>query len=204
MQILKESVKNNILNAAAEEFNEHGFENASIRRIAAKAGITPGNTYRYFKNKESILQAVVQPIFTEINQALLDSTDGKLGFVIGQENPFGGNPTFNVDIQKFSVRFVEINEQHRNGMSLLVKDKNYREQIKHWLTVSLNTYFLGKNKEAAPEYIKIMSSIAAVALMDAVTECLHFEEECRRMNIKESDIVNQCISAIIGKEEVML
>ena len=43
MQILKDNIRNKILAAASTEFNDKGFENASMRKIAAKAGITPGN-----------------------------------------------------------------------------------------------------------------------------------------------------------------
>ena len=53
-QVLKDSLRKAILDAAKEEFLEYGFKDASMRRIAAKANMTVGNLYRYFKNKESI------------------------------------------------------------------------------------------------------------------------------------------------------
>jgi AcrR family transcriptional regulator len=68
MQILKESIRESILKAAREVFYENGFMDSSMRAIADKAGITVGNLYRYFKNKEDLFDHVVNPIFTKVAQ----------------------------------------------------------------------------------------------------------------------------------------
>ena len=62
MQYLKEDVRQHILEAAVEEFVLRGFKNASLRRIAEKAGITAGNIYRYFENKDELLSECLQPL----------------------------------------------------------------------------------------------------------------------------------------------
>ena len=61
MQVLKESVKQRILSAAIDEFFENGYQKANLRRIAESAGITVGNIYRYFENKEALFNAVLMP-----------------------------------------------------------------------------------------------------------------------------------------------
>ncbi len=66
MQVLKEEVRRNILAAGKELFYEKGYNNASIRDIARKAGITEGNVYRYFTNKENILEGIVYPAYEQI------------------------------------------------------------------------------------------------------------------------------------------
>ena len=43
-----------ILPAAKEEFLEKGFEQASMREIASRAGISAAGIYRHFKDKEEI------------------------------------------------------------------------------------------------------------------------------------------------------
>lgn len=48
-----------ILAAAAHCFREHGFHGAGIAKICDTAGISPGNVYNYFDNKESIIAAIV-------------------------------------------------------------------------------------------------------------------------------------------------
>ena len=45
-----------IIQAATEEFLEKGFQNASTRSIAARAGITSGGLYRHFKDKEEMFK----------------------------------------------------------------------------------------------------------------------------------------------------
>lgn len=48
-----------IMNCAKDEFLEKGFQKASMRRIAEKAGLTTGAMYNHFKNKEMIFEALV-------------------------------------------------------------------------------------------------------------------------------------------------
>ena len=47
--------RNRILKSAIELFISSGFEKATMREIAKKAGISPGAIYYYFKSKERIL-----------------------------------------------------------------------------------------------------------------------------------------------------
>ena len=56
---------NRIIPAAMEEFLEKGFQNASTRSIAARAGITSGGLYRHFKDKEDMFAALVEPALAE-------------------------------------------------------------------------------------------------------------------------------------------
>lgn len=61
MQIKKEDLKNDIIEAAKVEFLHHGYEGASMRIIASKSHTTLGNLYNYFTNKEELLGAVLEP-----------------------------------------------------------------------------------------------------------------------------------------------
>ncbi len=66
MQYLKTEVRQRILTAAEQEFKQHGYMDASIRTIADSAGISLGNIYRYFNNKEALFCAVIEPLMSEI------------------------------------------------------------------------------------------------------------------------------------------
>lgn len=66
MQYLKDDVKEKILSSALAEFSEYGYEAASMRGIASKAGIALGSTYRYFKNKEALFSALIEPVYCRI------------------------------------------------------------------------------------------------------------------------------------------
>ncbi|WDV45589.1 TetR/AcrR family transcriptional regulator [Clostridiaceae bacterium M8S5] len=66
MQILKNKIRDNIMSSAIKEFKEHGFQKSTIRNIAKKAKISEGNIYRYFENKEKLLEEIVRPAYCEI------------------------------------------------------------------------------------------------------------------------------------------
>ncbi|MFB9276773.1 TetR/AcrR family transcriptional regulator [Cohnella cellulosilytica] len=68
MQVLKEEVRSAIMLAAYEEFRQSGYLEASMRRIATAAGMTSGNIYRYFRNKEDLFDAIVGPLYSEYNR----------------------------------------------------------------------------------------------------------------------------------------
>jgi AcrR family transcriptional regulator len=48
-----------LLDAALRAFGEHGYEGASMRRIADLAGVAPGLAYHYFDSKEALLHALL-------------------------------------------------------------------------------------------------------------------------------------------------
>lgn len=71
MQYLKDEIRNDILSAALDEFYEKGYRRSSMRNIAKNAGMTVGNLYRYFKNKDEIFMVLVQPVA----KAIIDLTE---------------------------------------------------------------------------------------------------------------------------------
>jgi AcrR family transcriptional regulator len=59
-----------ILQAAAEEFGAHGFENASFNRIIEQAGISKGAMYYYFADKADVYRTVLDVWFPELLEAM--------------------------------------------------------------------------------------------------------------------------------------
>jgi len=59
--------KNRIIHSAIKLFNQKGTKAVTTNHIAAAAGISPGNLYYHFRNKEAIIRAVYKKIveFTE-------------------------------------------------------------------------------------------------------------------------------------------
>jgi AcrR family transcriptional regulator len=58
------STRDKILNAALELFNKHGTAAVSTNHIAAEIGISPGNLYYHFRNKEDIISALFERLFS--------------------------------------------------------------------------------------------------------------------------------------------
>ncbi len=51
-----------ILEAAAEEFDEQGYESATMERIAERAETSIGSVYQFFRNKEAVFLALARKI----------------------------------------------------------------------------------------------------------------------------------------------
>ncbi|MBI9014970.1 MAG: helix-turn-helix transcriptional regulator [Clostridiales bacterium] len=77
-QVLKEEVRERIEKAATLEFFEKGFEGSSLRQIARESGITPGNLYRYFDNKEALYESIVGESYRKLNHILMKNSDNKI------------------------------------------------------------------------------------------------------------------------------
>jgi AcrR family transcriptional regulator len=56
--------------AAAEVLGQHGVEGATIPRIAAHAGLTPGAVYRRFTDKDALLESVILGILERQDERL--------------------------------------------------------------------------------------------------------------------------------------
>jgi AcrR family transcriptional regulator len=69
-----EETKARILEAALAVFRERGFEQATMREIAAKAGVAVGAAYYYFDSKDAIVMAFYEQSQREMGPA----TDQKL------------------------------------------------------------------------------------------------------------------------------
>ena len=54
-----------IIKAAKKEFLEYGYNDASLRRIAAEANIQVGGLYNHFSSKEEMFESLVDPAITE-------------------------------------------------------------------------------------------------------------------------------------------
>ncbi len=59
----KELHHERIINAAMAEFLEHGFKDASMRRIASAAGMSASGLYKHFSSKEEMFSALVEPAY---------------------------------------------------------------------------------------------------------------------------------------------
>ncbi|NJN17600.1 MAG: TetR/AcrR family transcriptional regulator [Oscillochloris sp.] len=57
-----------ILAAALRLFNEQGTSGISTNHIAAAAGISPGNLYYHFRNKEAVIRAIGEALFARTDQ----------------------------------------------------------------------------------------------------------------------------------------
>lgn len=65
-----QKMKDDILAAAREIFEQEGFESISIRKIAKKIEYTPSIIYHYFSNKEEILDHLLENGYRKLTSSL--------------------------------------------------------------------------------------------------------------------------------------
>lgn len=61
------SLDSGITQAAYEEFLIHGFQKASLHRIAEKAGVTTGAIYTRYRNKDALFTSLLQGLLAEMD-----------------------------------------------------------------------------------------------------------------------------------------
>ena len=65
VQILKDSVKKQISDAAERMFAKVGYKKATVGMIATEAGVATGNIYKYYANKEALFNSIITTEFVE-------------------------------------------------------------------------------------------------------------------------------------------
>jgi len=77
MKVLKDEIRDAIVNSAKEEFFKKGYERSSMRSIAKGTNTTVGNIYKYFVNKEALFSHILDPITLELEN-LINHHDDEL------------------------------------------------------------------------------------------------------------------------------
>ena len=81
MALPDKSIDGKILNAARQEFLEHGYRGASLRAICSRAGVTTGALYNRYSGKEELFRALVQP-FQDYLTGLFSQLERKTGELV--------------------------------------------------------------------------------------------------------------------------
>jgi AcrR family transcriptional regulator len=72
-----EDTRRKIYDAALELFREKGFDETTMRDIAAKAGAALGGAYYYFSSKEAIVLAFYREMQESSNELVVDALEGQ-------------------------------------------------------------------------------------------------------------------------------
>ena len=112
MQMLKKEIEERILNAARAEFTEHGFTRARMRSIAAMAGVSTGNLYTYFPNKDKLFCALIAPVVDQINEyvsydRIAKQTNSGEGWMYDRH-------------REFYREIADFHDRHRDDLKLLL------------------------------------------------------------------------------------
>lgn len=155
-QILKEDVRDRIENSALDVLLEKGMRDTDMRSIAQKAGVTPGNLYRYFENKDQLIVSLTKPLLDSINSIVWQETDGELALG-GLDYNFPKVPKgiphqeyiYGLAFTKLTSVLLKIAQKGKESpkrMRILLSDTVVSEKLKNWVielvTKSFNTCFV--------------------------------------------------------------
>lgn len=139
MQIKKEETREQILESAIDLFLENGVSKTSIARIAEHAGISTGNVYRYFSDKNSLVQNTILDKVGDSFKHHLKRTI-ELASSTDIQNPSTAyvncvNEMLNYTIENRKVLLVLLSEEPEQFFV------NFRSEVCQLLVASAQAYF---------------------------------------------------------------
>ena len=176
-QVLKEESREMILDAAKDEFMENGFKESSMRRIAQKSKMTVGNLYRYFKNKEDILEVIVTPAYRAINKMVSDLTDNAVSFEREGFNFDASKEELSVMLDKLSDGMIDAYVKHKMEFNILMMNSKLNDNIVDWFK-GLITGLIAKHYDVKEddENVNILAKGYAIAVFHGIREILKISD----------------------------
>jgi AcrR family transcriptional regulator len=141
MRILKGDKYNSILHNARREFIRCGYKDASMRTISKESQVRLSNIYNYFRNKDEIFMAVVQPAREKLFRFITERHAEK-----------------NIDFKKVSI-FGHEEEVLEEYISLIYKYKEeFRLLLYHSQGSSMDNFrdaLTGHMTQVSHDYMKL-------------------------------------------------
>ena len=75
----KDNIRDELIRAGIEELNQHSLTDFSVRRIAAKCGVSAAAPYKHFVNKQEFIAEIINHVNAEWNrrqQRIMDTNHG--------------------------------------------------------------------------------------------------------------------------------
>lgn len=127
------NLREQILSAAASCFRERGIKATKMQEIAKRAGISVGNFYNYFENKDAIIDEFAQREVARLAREIIDEIVNGRVSLEEQRRQFRESLRKQLAVQRARVIIEIIEEAARNSsMGEIVKrsDAQVRELIK--------------------------------------------------------------------------
>ncbi len=162
-QVLKDELRKKILVAAKNEFSKKGITNSSMREIAQKAQTPVGNVYKYFENKQDLVNTVLSPLLTK-----LDSYNFKLL----SDKSFLNREVINEFLFNWVDGIVELQSTFQAEMNIIVNDEqincDYQKKLIELITAVVFT--TRKVNAENRESLQIISCIIAKSIFAGIRE----------------------------------
>lgn len=151
-----------LLEVVDDLVRKRGSVDISMTDLAAAAGMSPSNLYRFFDNKEALLEAVAERFFAEKVRIMVDVTESDL-------------PVRDKMYQYFARRYLAMVEQYEAEPDLLKSyleiGQQYFEVVRGY--VDLGDHYLAIIVAEAMEqgYFEGLSIDEAVSLINQMVQC---------------------------------
>ncbi len=181
----RNEIRKKLLEVSRISFMENGYQQTTMRGIANQANVTLSNIYNYFKNKDEILEVILQPLFTEMEQML------------GRHNdPYYATTSW------FEAEDVSQVEEFKEHVAFII---SYREEFKLLLYKcsgskyeNIKDYFIDRYTEVSKEYLNLMKekypqvneNISDFFIHTMASWWIQIVSEIVSHNLKEKEILN--------------
>lgn len=189
-QILKKNVKENIIQAAKKEFLEKGLKDSSLRSIARHSRITVGNLYRYFANKDDIIDTIVNPPLFELNEMVRKLTNERINLQKKVENVGMTIDDIKDILDVLSNELADLKCRYNDEIRILIKYSDKAELLKQWFYNLIEIMVREKdiNHYYDDDFINVFSKTLCSAIFSGLSECLlsdglSFDEEVKLMRV---------------------
>lgn len=131
----KQSTRAQLLEAAAICFSEKGFRGTGMAELAGSVGMSTGNLYRYFSDKEAFISALVEDemsgAVTKINE--LDSAHSPLDNILSVISSCIFDPGYPMDHRLWIEILAETSRNERLKLTFKANDNLMRTAFKQLL-----------------------------------------------------------------------
>ena len=172
-QILKENLKSLIVESAINDLYENGVTGASMRKIAKDANMTVGNLYRYFTNKDELVNYIIEPVIHKISLVLLKNTNQSLDL---KNTEFDiHNMTYDDFVKTFddiSKELCHLYSEHKKVFIIVLKSQSINDLFLNWFidVTYRDIRYRQNNIKISDEKIRQLSRMYAVSLFAGIID----------------------------------
>jgi len=176
MQFLKSDINARILDSARVLFARSGFLKTSMREIAGKAGVCPGNLYNYYPSKDALFSAVLKPATDALEELLIKHH--------GEEGEDILSLRQSTYLEKTVGEYISLIDKHKELLKILFflsqgsSLEKYKEDYTDHATAVVKTWFMSMkalHPEINADVSDFMIHIQSVWLFSLLEEILMHE-----------------------------
>ena len=193
------STRERMLDAALSAFSELGYDGASTREIASRAGVNQGLIPYYFGSKEALWREAVDRAFAEIREGV--------GVVL-EAAEAGPGKLERDDVADMIRRLVHFAATHPEFHRLMTDEGKRDGPRMHWIVdnhvrpiYEAIEMLTGLAEQDSPLRVRLDPLLFHYLLVGATTHLFHQAPECRRLTGRdpaEPEIIEAHAEALIA------